>query len=195
VVDFTMLPSKQEIHRRLLVWLNAQNFVPVIEEDTTVYIRMHGEIGYWQCRIIVDDSYPRLNNPAVVRFVSQMPIRVPKSRVADTAIMLDSLSRYIMVGHLALSKDRTITYHIYLTLDGNSPFEKCFEFGLRQSVFYCEEHFGFLCFFCFNSECNHRRADFHLNLSELGKSKLTYPGILDEMHSEWVIKGKDPEEP
>jgi hypothetical protein len=79
-------------------------------------------------------------------------------------------------------------------LDGNSPFEKAFEFGLRQSVFYCEEHFGFLCFFCFNSEMSHRRADCHLKLSELGMEKLTYPGSIDEMHSEWVTKGKDPEE-
>jgi len=183
-----MLTSKQEIQRRLLIWLEAQNFVPVLEEDTTVYvIRMQGEIGYWQCRILVDDSCPRLNNPGVVRFVSQMPIRVPKSRVADTAIMLDSLSRFMTVGHLAIGKDRTVTYHIYLTLDGNSPFEKSFEYGLRQSVFYCEEHFGFLCYFCFNSEFSHRRADYHLNLSELGKSKAVYPGDIDEMHSDWVI--------
>ena len=28
-----MLTAKQDIHRRLLVWLNAQNFEPVVDES------------------------------------------------------------------------------------------------------------------------------------------------------------------
>ncbi len=78
-----MHASKPEILQRLLVWLKAQNFDPVVGEDTAVTIRMQGAIGEWPCRIIVEDSYPKLGNPAVIHFVSRLPIRVPVSRLGE----------------------------------------------------------------------------------------------------------------
>jgi hypothetical protein len=120
-----------------------------------------------------------------------MPIRIPESRIADTPVMLYSLNRYIQNGHLAMdSKDRTVYYKIALTIEGESVFEKTFEYALRQSVFYMEEHIGFLCFFCFNSEVNQRRANHNLKTSDLGESKFLYPGNYDEYHSKWVTGSK-----
>ena len=183
-----MSASQQEIHRRLLSWLKAQNFDPVVEDNANVFIRLQGEIGNWQCRIIVEDSYRPLGNPAVIHFVSRMPIRIPRTRIEDTAVMLHSLSRYMRFGHLSMdSKERRVFYHISLTLDDNSKFEKTFELALRQSVFHMDEHVGFLCFFCFNSELNHKRANYHLEASGLGTSKFIFPGNLDDYHSDWII--------
>jgi len=186
-----MFASKQEIQRRLLIWLKAQDFTPTLDEFPCVYVRLQGKIGNWHCRIIIDDSYPPLGNPAAISFISRMPIRIPESRIADTAVMLHSLNRYIRVGHLAMdSKDRYAYYRITLTIEGDFVFEKTFEYALRQSVFYMEEHIGFLCFFCFNSEFNHRRANYHLKASDLGESKFLYPGNYDEFHSDWVVGRK-----
>ena len=155
---------------------------------SNVFIRLEGEIGNWQCRIIVEDGYPPLGNPATIHFVSRMPIRIPRSRVEDTAVMLHSLSRYIRFGNLSIdSKDRTVFYKIALTMDEKTKIEKTFELALRQSVFYCEEHFGFLCFFCFNSEFHHKRAHYHLKLSGMGTEKFMFPGNPHEYHSDWVI--------
>jgi len=189
-----MPASKEDIHRRLLIWLKAQDLEPLVG-DNNICIRLQAEIGNWQCRIVVEDSHPPLGNPAAIHFISRMPIRIPKSRVADTTIMLHSLSRYMTFGTLSLdTQDRIVFYRITLPLDAQSTIEKTFEFALRQSIFYMEEHVGFLCFFCFNSEFNQKRADYHLNLSGLDPSKLTFPGDVD-YHSDWVIGRNPPEEP
>ena len=186
-----MFASKQEIQQRLLVWLKAQDFEVTFGEQQTVYIRLQAKIGNWQCRIIIEDSFPPLGNPANITLISRMPISIPESRIADTAVMLHSLNRYIGIGHLAMdSKERYAYYRITLTIEGGSVFEKTFEYALRQSVFYMEEHIGFLCFFCFNSEFNHRRANYHLKASDLGESKFLYPGNYDEFHSDWVVGRK-----
>jgi hypothetical protein len=182
-----MLADREKILRRLVIWLKAQDFGPVVE-DGIVTVRLQGKIGEWRCRIIVEDPCPRLGNPPRVTLISRMPIRIPESRIADTAAMLHSLTRQIGIGCLSMSGDeRTIFYRLTLTLDRRTTCEKTFAYALRQSVFYMEEHVGFLCFFCFNSEFNRRRAAYHLETSGLGPSKLTYPGNYDEFHSDGVM--------
>jgi hypothetical protein len=175
----TMNPSRDEVQRRLQVWLEARNLVPELEpvgSNTNFLIRLQGEIGNWQCRILVEDSHGG-ELPGVIHFISRVPIRVPRSRVEDVAVVLHSLTRYVKYGFLSMdSKDRTVFYRLTVNLDERTPCEETFAFALRQSIFYMEEHAGFICFFAHNSEKNHQRARYHLEKSGLGNEKFSFPG-------------------
>ena len=182
-----MLTAKQDIHRRLLIWLNAQNFEPVVDENMGVLIRLQGTIGSWQCRIALQETPRQQGNLVAIHFVSRILTCIPTSRLAATAVMLSSRSKDMNCGCFYLdSHDRTVFYHVSFPLTGKPTIEKFFDLALQQSVFQVEKHFGFLCFFCFNSGSNPTQAECPGQSPAMEPPALTFPGNLD-YHSAWVI--------
>jgi len=182
-----MLTANQDIHRRLLIWLNAQNFDPVVDENMGVLIRLQGTIGSWPCRITLQET-PR---PQGIRVSMHCDTRIltciPPSRVPLTTVMLSYRSRDINCGCFHLDpKDRTVHYHVSFPLTGKRVMENYFNLGLQQSLFHSEHHYGFLCTFCFNSDANPSQAECLGQLPGMEPPELTFPGNLD-YHSAWLI--------
>ena len=182
-----MLTAKQDIHRRLLVWLNTQNFEPVVDENKGVLIRLQGTIGSWQCRIALQEIPRQQGNLVAIHFVSRILTCIPTSRLAATAVMLSSRSKDTNCGCFHLNThDRTVFYHVSFPLTGKPTIERFFDLALQQSVFHIEEHFGFLCSFCFDTNADPAPAECPGQSPAMEPPALTFPGNLD-YHSAWVI--------
>ena len=145
-------------------------------------------VGLWRAF----PSWPKVSprqqgNLVAIHFVSRILTCIPTSRLAATALMLSSRSQDMNCGCFHLdAHDCAVSYHVSFPLIGKPAIERFFDLALQQSVFHIEEHFGFLCSFCFDTDADPAPAECPRQSPAIEPLALTFPGNLD-YHSAWVI--------
>lgn len=150
--------EKTVVLARLVKWLQAQSLDPVLQGDSSLLsVILQNDVCEWNCRILCEGP------PSAIYLMSRLPAFVPADKLTATAFLLHSMNRYFHFGQFCLEAEtRTISYRVRILLEDAQPPEYYFQEGVRHTLWYVKENFGFLMFFLFNSKFHHEKSEYHL---------------------------------
>jgi hypothetical protein len=171
--------NRDQLFQQLQTWLEHKGIdFKVDSAASAVTFDIVGSSGEWPCSLVCEDD------PVMLQVICRLPVRVPKAKLPDAALMLHQINGTLRIGCFSIgAEERSILFRLPMLIELERPSDAQIAPALHRAIATFDDQFRLLCsFLCDDAEIRQRLACLRPATNSTSRDCLDSTGRLPELN-------------